>query len=276
MTDIAENTENRPLKTLYEIIGLLSAGAGIFAALFYLAGRSFASGYFEAMNIPHYMVTFTVWEYGEVAWMPLFLYPIVTMLIGGVIWGIIYTVRDWVFTPLWEKLSAWIKKKIQLRLPRWQLPAISNQARRAFIVGLNATAVFMVALFAILTLQFVRDFGVFNGKSIVLEKAQMVEIVSANPLTLEDFEMVGFQSGQGSSQYFVYSGYRLLTINGGKYYLFREIDPVRCKPLKVYVVDAGADKQINLSAPESLAGQCLMNKGSGNLSVPVSSPTPEP
>lgn len=276
MSDIAENTEKRSLKSLSEIIGLVSTGTGIFAALFYLAGRSFASGYFEAMNIPHYMVTFTVWEYGEVAWLPLFLYPIVTMLIGGIIWGIIYTVRDWLFTPLWEKLSAWIKKKIQLRLPRWQLPAISNQARRAFIVGLNATAVFMVALFAILTLQFVRDFGVFNGKSTVLEKAQMVEIVSANPLTLEDFEIVGFQSGQGSSQYFVYSDYRLLTINGGKYYLFREIDPVTCKPLKVYVVDSGTDKQINLSAPESLSGQCQKSTTTTGIIAPTVVPTLTP
>ena len=46
----------RSFESLRELIGLASAGAGIFAALLYLAGRSFAGGYFEAMNIPHYSI----------------------------------------------------------------------------------------------------------------------------------------------------------------------------------------------------------------------------
>jgi hypothetical protein len=273
MSDLEETPKKRAIQTLSEMVGLISAGAGIFAALFYLAGRSFTSGYFEAMNIPHYMVAFTMWEYGEVAWMPLFLYPIVTMMFSGLFWGVTYTLRDWILVPLWGKISTWIKKKIQIRSPKWQLPAISKQARRAFIVGINTAAVFMVALFAMLTLQFVRDFGVFNGKSVVLEKAQTVQIVSATPLTLEDVDIVFFQPGQNADQYFVYSGYRLLTANDGKYYLFREIDPVTCKPLKVYVVEAGSDKQINLSAPESLSNQCLDSMTTPGSIAPATAPT---
>jgi len=274
MSDLEETPKRRTIQTLSELVGIISAGAGIFAALFYLAGRSFASGYFEAMNIPHYMVIFTVWEYGEVAWLPLFLYPIVTISLAGLFWGMIYTIMDWVLAPLWEKLSGWVRAKIQVRIPKWQLPGISKQARRMFVVGLNAIAVFMVALFAMLTLQFVRDSGVLNGKDTVLEKAQKVEIVSTNPLTLENVEIVAFQPGKNSGQYFVYSGYRLLTVNDGKYYVFREIDPATCKPLKVYVIEAAPDKQVNLSSPESLAHQCQAN--TAGILAPTVVPTSVP
>ena len=57
------------------MIGVLSASAGLFAALLYLAGRSYSSGYFGAMNIPEYTVTFSLQEYGVVAWPILFAYP---------------------------------------------------------------------------------------------------------------------------------------------------------------------------------------------------------
>jgi len=58
--------------------------------------------------------------------------------------------------------------------------------------------------------------------------------------------------------------------------LFREIDPVTCKPLKVYVVEAGPDKQINLSAPESLSKQCDENTNATVMSAPTIVPTSVP
>jgi len=41
------NDEGKSFQSLRELVGLIRAGAGIFVALLYLAGRSYASGYFE-------------------------------------------------------------------------------------------------------------------------------------------------------------------------------------------------------------------------------------
>lgn len=263
------------LESVREIIGLVSAGTGIFAALLYLAGRSFAGGYFEAMNIPSYQVSFSIWEYGEVAWLPLLLYPIGMFVFGGLLWGVFYSLRSWL-SPLGITFWNWLKKKIKFKTLTWQLPDIGIMAKRAFSLAKVASIVFLFISFAMGTLLFVRNWGLFNGQVHILENAARVELVSTVPMTLENPDMITTQTGGQGSQYYVYSGFHLLTVNGGKYYLFKEIDPTTCKPLKVYVIDADQYKQVNLLAAESLSSQCQKNIKTNSIAVPILVPTLTP
>ena len=106
----------RSLESLRDLVGLVSASTGIFAVLLYLAGRSFAGGYFEAMNIPSYQVSFSIWEYGEVGWLPMLLYPIRMMIFSGIFWGGLAMLDDW----------------LKIKLPQWHLPRIGHQAHGWF------------------------------------------------------------------------------------------------------------------------------------------------
>ena len=110
----------------------------------------------------------------------------------------------------------------------------------------------------------------------VLEKASKVELVSASAMTLDNPEMITTQTGGQENTYYVYGGYHLLTVNAGKYYLFKGIDPASCKPLKVYVIDADQYKQINLLAAESLSDQCQKNGQASNPVIPTILPTVTP
>ena len=112
--------------------------------------------------------------------------------------------------------------------------------------------------------------GANSGEFLVLERAAKIELVSSLPMTLDNASLVITQAGQNQNQIFIYSGFRLLTVNGGKYYLFKEIDPATCKPLKVYVIDADQYKHINLSAAESLSDKCQKNV---KTNAPVVTPT---
>lgn len=243
----------RPLESVREMIGLVSAGAGIFAALLYLAGRSFASGYFSAMNIPDYQVSFSLWEYGEVAWLPLLLYPIGMIVVTGFLFGILARVVD-LLSPVIKKIATWIKIKIVMKLPVLNLPESGRETKFWFSVTKRATFILLLIGLVVFTLNFVRGFGQLNGRIHIIELSAQVEVVSAIPLSLDDNNLPSSKfSGQN---FFVYKGLRLLTVNNDKYYLFKEIDPMTCKPVKVYVVEARETLQINLLPAVSIADQC--------------------
>jgi hypothetical protein len=263
--------KKRSIMSPQELIGAISAGTGIFAALLYLAGRSYAGGYFDAMNIPHYMVTFSIWEYGEVGWFPMLLYPLGMMILGSLFWTVFYGLSGWL-SPLGAHLRNWIKKRIKIKWPTWKLPETSLEARRAFKLTKFMFVILAFIMIAIYTLQFVRDLGVINGQFIVLEKAAKVELVSAIPMTLDNASLVTTQAEQNVNQFYVYKGFHLLTVNGGKYYLFKEIDPVTCKPLHIYVIDADQYKQVNLLAAESLSSQCQKDKSPQVIPTPTATP----
>ena len=212
--------EKRLFNSLGELVGLVSAGAGIFVALLYVAGRSFASGYFSAMNIPDYQVSFSVWEYGAVAWFPLFIYPPAIIVLCRLLWN-------------------WLSKKIGLKL----------------IKGFDLALVLLILL-VIFTLQFVEQWGEGTGRFNVLENAAQVELVSATPMLLDGVSVVTEKVGVQQYQHYVYKGFHLLTFNGGKYYLFKEIDPATCKPLQVFIINDDKSVQVNLLPAVSINDQC--------------------
>ncbi len=245
--------KSRPLESLREMIGLVSAGAGLFAALLYLAGRSFASGYFAAMNIPEYQLTFSLSEYGAAGWFPLFLYPIGMIVISSLIGGTLSTLSDWTL-PIRIKVSNWLKQKVYSKFSPIRLPELGQKTKLWFLIADRAFFVFLFVLLVISTLYAVQQYGGWVGKNNVLQFSSQVELASDIPLALENGKLPPEKIGE--HDYFIYKGLHLLTVNDGKYYLFKEIDFTTCKPSKVYVVERREALQINLLPAVPLVDQC--------------------
>lgn len=263
-------TDNKTLsQSLRDWIGVITAGASIFAALLYLAGRSYATGYFESMNIPGYQVSFSIWEYGEVAWLPLLLYPVLMLFSCGCLAGVIGLIKEWVYDvfikrlinrfikwifnfSLLVRLRKWLSQKI--RLPAIHLPVLSKMTLDFLGMAFYAFYVLLFIAFVIFTLNFVRIYGQTIGKTNVLTNSVQVELVSTVPLALDDNQLSSMKAS--GKDYYVYKGFRLLTVNNGKYYLFKEINSETCKPVKVYIIESQQDLQVSLSSAVSLHGQC--------------------
>lgn len=256
----------RSFESLREVIGLTSAGAGIFAALLYLAGRSFASGYFEAMNIPSYQVSFSMWEYGEVAWLPLLLYPIGMIVVTGFLMGILSRIFDFL-SPMIQRFIVWLKTKIKVRLPALNLPDSSRETKVWFSIAKRAFFFLLLVSLVVFTLQFVYGFGQFNGRLHIIELSAPVEVISSIPLSLDENNLSPTPSS--GQDFFVYKDIYLLTMNEGKYFLFKEIDKKTCKPIKVYVVEGNQSLQVNLLPVKSLQDQCSKAKSP----IPAAMPT---
>jgi hypothetical protein len=255
----------RPLESLRDMLGFVSAGAGIFAALLYLAGRSFASGYFAAMNIPNYQVSFSLWEYGEVAWMPMIFYPILILGGSGLFWTVVYGIGD--------LIAPWLKRAVKIKRPAWFNPEFGKRTRQWFALFLLSILGMSLIWFADKILQFVKNSGEESGRIMVLEKAAQVELISSTPMPLDaDNLLPELSSGQ---DYYVYQGFHLLTVNNDKYYLFKEIDSITCKPAKVYVIEARETLQVNLLPAVSLADQCKSANGQ-NINSVLATPTTNP
>jgi hypothetical protein len=265
----AESPQNeskpRPLESLREMVGLISAGAGIFAALLYLAGRSFASGYFAAMNIPHYQVSFSMWEYGEVAWRSMLFYPTLIIGVSALSWMILHG--------SWDLITYWLKKTFEVKLPNWLNPSFSKRTKQWFALVLFSVLVMSLIWFADQILQIVENVGKESGKIVVLERTARVELVSLIPMALDDDNLAPVKSS--GQDYFTYKGLHLLTVNNGKYYLFKGIDPATCRPVKVYVVEDRENLQINLLPAVSIADQCKSITGQNTIPTSVT-PTTNP
>jgi len=262
----------RPLESLRDMLGFVSAGAGIFAALLYLAGRSFASGYFEAMNIAEYQLTFSLSEYGAAAWVPLFLYPIGMIVVSSFLGGILSTIGDW-SAPWRTKIKNWVKRLLSSKLPAIHLPEASRKTKLWFAIADRAFTVSIFIMLVLVTLQVVAQYGNWVGRTNVQQNSLQVEVNSQPPLTLDDNNLTPISaSGQ---DYFIYKGLHLLTVNNGKYYLFKEINPITCKPVKVYVVEARETLQVNLLPAVSIADQCKNTTGQSTnpaLVTPTTNP----
>ncbi len=242
--DINESSKpTRLISSVRELITLLGASAGLFAGLFYLAGRSYASGYFGAMNIPEYMISLSLQDYASSSWLPMFVYPAMMIAIGGLMWGVVYAARDFV--------SPYFKKKFT-KLPKINLPGIGSQARLMFtLFGIGVFSLGSI-WFVTTCLSVVERIGALNGKKALLEQSMPTDLIADKPIMAEPIEVISGAEGT----YYVYSGFRLLQVNNGKYYLFKEIDPDTCKPRLVYIVDAAQFRQINLSPATSLKELC--------------------
>lgn len=248
-TKESESNVKRPLESLRELLGLATAGAGIFAALLYLAGRRFASGYFEAMNIPNYQVNFSLWEYGEVAWLPMLIYPTIIFGGGALIGLILSALQDWI-SPLIKSLIEWIAKALKKNnAAPSSRSSFSKRTRRWLVIVLISILVLMSVFIIDSTLYFVYKWGELSGLINVVQNSAQIDLDSISPLHL-------LNEDTSNQSYHLYKDYQMLTFNENKYYVFNNIDPVTCKPLQVFVVDSSNLIQVNIKQPISLEGKC--------------------
>ncbi len=237
---------------LRDMVGLLAAGAGIFTALLYLAGRGFASGYFSAMNIPEYKVSFSLQEYGAVSWLPLFLFPTVAIGLGSVLAGMLSRISD-CMAPLFSRLRDWLHQHVVLKLRLPGLPEASRQTKNWFGIARFAYLLFLLFLMISATFYVSTWYGGWSGREYLLKSSPLVEIGSRTPQPLGTATVL---SDPIAGEQYWYTGFRMLTFNGGMYYLFKDIDPATCKPGRVYAIQERESLQVNLLPARSIVEEC--------------------
>ena len=107
------------------------------------------------------------------------------------------------------------------------------------------------------------------GRDAVLTKSYSIEIYSKEILPL------GQVVSTTSSSLFQYSGLRLLTYNNGKYYLFRDVDPVTCKPSLVFIINDSPSTYFVLGDISPIDAPCVVVTPSvlpNPTQVPISTP----
>jgi hypothetical protein len=254
------------LPRIKDIVGIISTVAGVFVVLLWLAGRAYATGYFSAMNIPSYHVSFSVWEYAEVSWLPLVLYVIATIVIGSVVLGIVFALINKLFS-CWTHRKQEMRRKRTSKVPSSLTLPVTKMLWTAFIALIGGLLLYLV----LFSLDLVNLVGQKIGRQTVLHGSNLVQIVSDSPLDLGKQATLLDNSGSNIPAPFVYDGLRLLTYNNGKYYLFRDIDPATCKPKQVYIINDDHYIQANLlpAPPSSLYCPLIAPQGTNTSPTPT-------
>ena len=104
-------------------------------------------------------------------------------------------------------------------------------------------------------IQYIQENGRLRGQSTVLFHSMQVELVTKLPVIMDGNESISSLYTTAADQY-IYNGFRLLTMNNGKYYVFKELDPQTCIPAHVYVINAESVNQLVLGPAESLSDLC--------------------
>ena len=243
---------------IQEAVTVLGGLTGILVASFWLAGRFYAAGYFGAMNIPYYQINFSVWEYAELSWLRLIFYFLNRIYPFLVLFATV---------PLTLLFSVFILQRL---FPTLRLAAaIRNIVAQIEGLRVNITYLVLFSLIIYFSYLFVealtdiRKTGELAGRRIVLSDNYAVQVYSKDYLPLGTPRVL---SGT-TPPVLEYSGLRLLTFNNGKYYLFREVDPINCSPLHVFIVTDSPDIIIVLSSVDAIDPPCA--------TTPTASPVPE-
>jgi len=239
-----------------EILTLLSGSAGILIAFFWLTGRAFAAGYFNAMGIPAYQITFSVWEYAETSWLYILTSSIMLIFVLIIIVGItsfISLLID-IFANYLRTRKGKIKKRKQTLFTKtgdFFLAWLENSL--VPISKLNNLVLFMFVLLIAVAymVSFTKTQGEKNGYNNVNGEGFQINFTTNISLNLNASAKVTKKSGIYS-----YRGYRLLTYNNGKYYFFDEIDPDTCKPKGIFIVNEDNLLEVSLSPMPPLDNAC--------------------
>jgi hypothetical protein len=231
-----EKTETKGFN-IQAAVTVLGGITGILVAVLWVSGRFYAAAYFNAMNIPPFQITYSIWEYAEASWLLLILY-ILSKIYQPVLLTV--TIVLTVILLIWMLQRIFPKLKIEraLQLINAQIQKFWQSIQYALILLLGAY------LFYILLLTFIdiKAAGWNDGKNIVLEKSRAVEVFSKDFLPLGQGRVVP----DTSPAVIQYDGLRLLTFNNEKYYLFRDVDPATCKPVQVFVINNSPNIQVVL------------------------------
>jgi hypothetical protein len=262
------------ISLLKESIGVLGGITGLIIALLWISGRMYAAGYFGAMGIPSFQVNFSVWEYAEVSWLTVAFVGFLIVLVFSLSFALLTAIGlmiEKAMLRLLIKIFAKIKKGMvnksnqddYFRKHFNQNPSVNRESKSvrelklALRIGWYAFEGLYVLAVLFLILTVTNRFGEYVGQQVVLNSQFEVEVASATPLNLGTPEIL---NGNGSlSDYpftFLYKDLRLLTYNDGKYYLFKDINPLNCKPKEVYIIHSDSMMQVTLHSITPIPINC--------------------
>jgi hypothetical protein len=232
---------------IQEAISILGGITGMIVAILWLAGRFYIAGYFSAMNIPAFQINFSVWEYAEAAWSRVILYFLIN-----------------IFVPLILASSIALASLVailtlQRIFPRLKLvgllDGITLQAQKLprRFKSVLAFVLIMYVIYILLDLSTNLNLsGQEQGRATVLTRSYAVEVFSKDYLPLGSPEVMS----NTTPILMHYRGLRLLTFNNGKYYLFRDVDPVTCRPSQVFIISDNPDVHLTVNPIEPVEAPC--------------------
>jgi hypothetical protein len=231
------DTTKNTIPVVVSIIG------GILVFLFWFAGRVYAVGYFSALGIANYMVSFQTWEYIEQSW-----FPLVTLFFLNIL---LVHILDKLAKMLVNNVAKLIAK-INLgraKKTRHKNEQLSGWTKKTIIIFGN---ILIILVFIRVDLLCIYTLGWAFGNRYVFTASPRVELIADMPLLLGPYSG---KSGYDNQYFYHYGGLHLLTYNEGHYYFFKEIDPVTCLPKKVYIIDDAHFVPLVSSQPDTLGPQ---------------------
>ena len=248
---LTERTSKAPAPVkvinIQEAVSIIGGVTGIVVAILWLAGRFYMAGYFSAMNIPAFQINFSVWEYAEAAWSRVILYFLIN-----------------IFVPLILASSVALASLVAILALQRIFPglklvglldgiALKAQGLPRRVKSVLAFVLFMYLVYILLDLSTnLNASGQEQGRLTVLSGSYAVEVYSKDYLPLGSPEVMS----NLTPVLLHYRGLRLLTFNNGKYYLFRDVDPVTCKPEQVFIVSDNADVHLSVSPITPVEAPC--------------------
>jgi hypothetical protein len=242
-----------------EILAVFGSIVGLLVAYLWIAGRSFFYGFYDqSLGIPFQQIDLSIWEYAEGVWRHIFLYIVVLIIGGSIIIALIILVG-----PLAKQVANWAMNKVARKYKRktregkaaveWAILKRSlMKASRLILLALSVLLAALAALYAVIDMS---AKGVQYGQAFLADNRLEVELVSDIPLALDNLDR--YRSNSDSLiPTFVYTGYRLLLHDSGRYYIADDFDAVTCKPRQVYVISDEHLVQVNLIPAPPLSSKC--------------------
>jgi hypothetical protein len=246
-----DNKENQGIfNRIKDIIAIILSLSGISIAIFWLTGRSYASGFFSAMNIPSYLLNFSIYEYAEVSWYVTISSIAIIIFLACLLVSLSILLQNIILNkviPFFNQQKKKVKKK----------NTNSNKTTTDYTYYINiliGSATLLVFIWIILVSQSILfNYGETIGKERVTNSTTSIDILLAYQLDAEGGTLMTTQYPNGLHGY---SGLHLLIYNNGKYYLFSEINPDTCKPVKVYVLNENDITNVILYEDSKIITKC--------------------
>ena len=165
--------------SLQEAITILGGTTGVIVAILWVAGRFYTAGYFGAMNIPAFQVSFSIWEYAEASWLKLvfFLlrrtYPI---FVAAAAISLLVPALAFLVQTVSPKLRVFDVVKYAVSRAK-EVPAVVN-----YVLAFSILVYFSYALLQVFI--DINRSGQAEGKNIVFTSSYAVEVYSRDFLPL--------------------------------------------------------------------------------------------
>ena len=233
-----------------EALTVFGGLTGLVVAILWQGGRFYISGYYKAMNISPFQISYSIWEYAEYSWFRLIVYflakvslPFLVIILGSSFLIFLTLFLERLLPQL--KLATAIEQILSLSKNVWR------HTKAIFI------AIFLIIVISFLASSFadLSNLGRLDGQRYVLLQSREVQIYSKEALPLES----SATNKNSLSNLFYYTDLRLLTNNNGKYYLFRDINLETCKPKQVFVIKDTEDIYIVLGDIVAFDNSCSEN-----------------